>query len=407
MPDDSLPLTVDVDDGRLWTLRAGEVGPPGVVGSGVYVPVEGGRVAAVDAGGGRILWCSDPLGGPVPAEAVGADGVVVIPLREAGPPGGFTALDRASGSVRWTLRDRDPRTAVLGAGAVVLLWSHSAKAGSVLAAVDARSGERLWERAFRHLWGVLVRGDRVIVGADAPRALDTRTGDGLWRGAYGQLLDPEGPVDQAVFHVWEQGELSVRASDTGEELSRVRFPEGALRRVHGSPELVDGGGILFEDVLRARIRLFARDGSGRAAGPLLDVSLSPWRRVLLQRTAVGADGWVYAVTRSRPPGRRVLGHPVLHAVRAGARGRPPRQTVRGPDGRSLMPWDLAAGAEYLFAGDGREIAAVRDGRVVWRGGDGEVGAPVPLGADRVLFLASGGGRHRLYCADAATGRTAS
>ncbi|MEV7289133.1 PQQ-binding-like beta-propeller repeat protein [Streptomyces sp. NPDC093252] len=402
MPDARVPLTVDVDDGRLWTLRAGEVGTPGVVGSRVYVPVDGGRVAALDAGGGRILWCSDPLAGPVPAEAVGADGVVVLPL-----PAGFAALDTASGAVRWTLRGQDPRTTAFGAGTVVLLWSHSTKEGSVLAGVDARSGERLWERVFPHLGRVLVRGDRVIVGADAPRALDTRTGEGLWRGAYGRLLDPGGPVDGAVFPVWEQQELSVRASDTGEEVSRIRFPEGALRRVYGSPELVDGGGILFEDVLRARIRLFGRDGSGATAEPVLDVSVAPWRRVLLLDTAVGADGWVYAVTRARPLGGPGTAHPVLHAVRAGARGRPVRQVVRGRDGRSLAPWDFAVGPEQVFTGDGREIAAVGDGRELWRGGAGEVGRPVPLGADRVLFAASDGGRHRLYCADAATGRTAS
>ncbi|MFK4596511.1 hypothetical protein [Streptomyces pristinaespiralis] len=74
----------------------------------------------------------------------------------------------------------------------------------------------------------------------------------------------------------------------------------------------------------------------------------------------------------------------------------------------MRPQAIAAGARHPFVSDRQRVGAVRDGRLLWTAPADAVWAkrPVPLGGDRVLFLAAGRDRTGglLYCADAETGR---
>lgn len=399
--DDRAPLTIKADAGRgLWTLSAadGTLGWPVVVGGTVYVPVSGGRIAAVDAGGGRILWHGAALTEPHPGGLVRADGVVVVPVQRESDRSGFTALDAATGEVRWTRR-KSGLHRVAAAGSTVLLWNDTSEDRGKIAGIDALTGEPLWEDEFERIWGLLVRGDRAILNAGGNRALDARTGEELWCKGYGSLLE-EGEVDDAaVFHSWNGGacpELSVRASDTGKQLAAVRFPQRALKQFSGRPTLVDGGRVLFANAFERRVRLFAHSGLERAE-PLADVRLGRWRLTSFSGRPVCVGDWVYAVT----------GRDGLYAAEAGGRrGLQRLKVTAAPYGSVVRPTAITAGPEHLFVTGGRDVAAVRDGRVLWVTATGEYySKTVPLGVDRVLFRSRSrnGKQARLYCADAETG----
>ncbi|MER5177587.1 PQQ-binding-like beta-propeller repeat protein [Streptomyces sp. NPDC002896] len=401
--DDRPPLTITASAGKgLWTLSAptGTLGQPVVVGGTVYVPVSGDRIAAVDAHEGRIRWCSEALTKPAPERLVCAGGAVVVPVLRDRDPGGFTALDAATGKVLWTRR-KSELDRMAAAGSTVVLWNDTREERGEIAGVDALTGETLWEDGFKRIWGVLVRGERVILDAGGFRALDARTGEEVWDEGYGDLLGQDGTTgDAALFHSWSGGglaTLSVRAYDTGKALSTTRFPQRALKHFSRPPALVDGGRVLFSETFGRRVRVFACAGVDRAES-LGRPRLSRLRFTSFSDPAVCVGDWVYALTwRHR-----------LHAAEIGGRRRLRRLSVVAPDGRVVRePNEIAAGPEHLFVSDRDSVAAIRDGRVLWVAATDVWGnPPVPLGADRVLFRSANrkARRDRLHCAEAETGR---
>nr|WP_181657109.1 PQQ-binding-like beta-propeller repeat protein [Streptomyces himalayensis] len=401
MAEDRPPLTIKSDaKNGLWTLSApiGTLGRPVLVGGTVYVPVSDDRIAAVDAQEGRIRWCSEALTKPAAERLVCADGAVVVPvLREHGRSG-FTALDVSTGKVLWTRRkSRLYRAAA--AGSTVVLWNDTREDSAQIAAVDALTGETLWEDEFERIWGLLVRGDRVILDAGGFRALDARTGEDVWDEGYGSLLGQDGTGDAAVFHSWSGGafaRLFVRAADTGKELATTRFRERALKHFSRAPALVDGGRLLFSESFGRRVRIFACAGVDRAES-LGSHRLGWWRFTSFQDVVCVGD-WVYGLTwRHR-----------LHAAEVGGRRWLRRLRVTDANGRAVQrPTEIAAGPEHVFVGEKESVAAVRDGRVLWVAAtDVWDNPPIPLGADRVLFRSTNRkpSQDRLHCADAETGR---
>jgi outer membrane protein assembly factor BamB len=124
-------LTIKADAGKgLWTLSApeGGLGQPVVCGGSVYLPLSGDRVAAVDAHEGRIRWCSEALTKPAPERLVTVGGAVVVPVLRDRDPGGFTALDTATGKVLWTRR-RSELNRLAAAGSTLVLWKDSRDEG--------------------------------------------------------------------------------------------------------------------------------------------------------------------------------------------------------------------------------------------------------------------------------------
>ncbi|WP_218149346.1 PQQ-binding-like beta-propeller repeat protein [Streptomyces colonosanans] len=314
---------------------------------------------------------------------------------------GFTALDAATGEVRWTRR-KSGLHRVAAAGSTVLLWNDNREDGGKIAGVDALTGEPLWEDEFERIWGLLVRGDRVILDAGGNRALEARTGEELWHKGYGTLLEQGETGDAAVFHNWNgraYPELSVRASDSGKQLAAIRFPQRALKQIsdHPTPTLVDGGRVLFAETFGRRVRLFAHSGLERAE-PLASVRLGRWRLTSFSERPVCVGDWVYAVTWR---------HGLYAAEAGGRRGLRRLKVTFAPYGRVVRPTRITAGPEHLFVTDGKDVAGVRDDRVLWVTATGEYDSkPLPLGADRVLFgsRSRDGKQARLHCADAETGR---
>ncbi|MFE2423670.1 PQQ-binding-like beta-propeller repeat protein [Streptomyces hokutonensis] len=405
MADDKVPLSVTADaERRLWTLRAvgAGVGHPVVVGGTVYVAVPGGRFAALDVGSGQVRWCSDVVAEVWPWHVAVAGAVVAVPVRTETERDAVTALDAATGEVRWTRRRSVLRGIAAVGDSTFVVWSGTSGERGSIAGVDALSGETLWEDEFEGIEGLLVRGELVILGGGRFRALHGRSGDEIWSGGEGTLLNRDGGVeDAAVFLRWRSGyrepkSLAVRASDTGEELAETLFPEKALKHFYGHPELVDGGRVLFARAFERGIRLFAYAGLDRAE------SLGSWKLGRLRygtpREVACVGDWVYALNWS---GR-------VYAAEVGRRRGLRRLTMRGRYERVLWDLDhLTAGPGYVLASGRDGVGMLRDGRVLWVWDTVRPDfRPVPLDGDRFLFRAPSrnGKETRLYCADVETGR---
>ncbi|HJR53813.1 MAG TPA: PQQ-binding-like beta-propeller repeat protein, partial [Gemmatimonadota bacterium] len=87
--------------GLLWKLRVGApVRSSPVVADGiVYVGASDAKLRAIDARTGEILWAAD-AGAPIDAAPAVAGEIVLAATRE----GGFLAFARADGAVRWRVR---------------------------------------------------------------------------------------------------------------------------------------------------------------------------------------------------------------------------------------------------------------------------------------------------------------
>jgi len=404
--DDRVPLSVAVDaERRLWTLRAmgARVGHPVVVGDTVYVPVPGERVAALDVGSGRVRWCSREIPGVRPLYVAVAGAVVAVPILRETRRDAFTALDTTTGKVRWTRRESALwQIAALGDSTFVV-WNGMPEERGSIAGIDALSGETLWEGEFERIDGLVVRGERVILGTGRLRALDGRSGDEVWSGGEGELLRRAGEAveDAAVFLSWRgrpygPKSLVVGASDTGEQLAETRFPVEAQRYIWGHPELVDGGRVLFHRPAGRRVRLLGYAGLDRAE------LLESWKLGRLQRGSfmkvLCVGDWMYALCWDRR----------LYVAEVDPRGGLRRLRLRGPYKTTVRePEYLTAGPGYVLASGSDGMAVLRDGRVLWASHTirPEV-LPVPLDGDRFLFTARSRNDQeiRLYCADVETGR---
>ena len=406
MADDRMPLTVTADNDRhLWTLTVEGRGPgrPVMVGGTLYVPVPGERIAALDPGRGQVRWCSEKVERASLDGMAVAGGVLVVPVRQERGRGAFTALDAATGKVLWTRR-KSALTRVVAVGdSAFVLWNENDDDGrrQGLTGIDALTGETLWEDEFERISWVVGRGDLVILDARGIRALDARSGEEIWDRGSGSLLVGAGAdEDEAVFLSYDPyggNTLAVQASDTGKRISETRFPDKlGMRHSWVTPELVDGGRALFFDTFERWILLFAYAGLNQARS-LGSWKLGRWRLSSL-RDVVCVGDRVYALS-----GRRKL-----YVAEVGGRRGLRRLALRGPDGRIVrMPWHLTAGPGYLVAHGSYGVAVIRDGRVLWASETLRMtGDPMPLDGDRVLFVAPSkkGNTARLYCADVDTGR---
>ncbi|WP_329250774.1 PQQ-like beta-propeller repeat protein [Streptomyces sp. NBC_01478] len=404
MADDRVPLKVRADaELRLWTLRAegAEVGHPVVVGDTVYVSVPGERIAALDAGSGRVRWCSGEVAKVWPRYVAVAAVVVVASVQQDMRHGAFTALDAATGKVRWTRRASALHGVVAVGDSTFVVWNNTSEERGSIAGVDALTGETLWEDEFERIDRLVVRGERVILDAGRLRALDGRSGAEIWSGGDGELLSRAGAVeDAAVFLCW-RGErhgprsLVVAASDTGAELAGTRFPEEAQKYFWGHPQLVDGGRVLFFRSSGRRVRLLGYAGLDRAE------SLESWKLGWLQRgilqSVVCVGDWVYVLCWRNK----------VYAAEVGRRRGLRRLRLRGPHKLTVRePQYLTAGPGYVLASGTDGMAVVRDGRVLWASHTRPDVSPVPLDGDRFLFRARSRNdkETRLYCADVETGR---
>lgn len=203
-----LDLAAGAEDGPLWQLSPGAVGPPSAAAVGddrVYVGISDLKVRAVDLGDGNEVWTAGSRDGFGPRQVPAAGEALVVADRTH-----VYRLDPATGKELWTFRLAD--LLPVGEGRVnTLLSSSPAISGrtvilgsgdGVLSAIDLASGHRVWRRD-------LGPGSVGPVAVGAERIYAVTLGEGgkvvaLEHDPDGQLLDEVSPtvlfVDVALLN---------------------------------------------------------------------------------------------------------------------------------------------------------------------------------------------------------------
>ncbi|YCK38442.1 PQQ-binding-like beta-propeller repeat protein [Actinomadura sp. ATCC 39365] len=263
---------------------------PVVAGGVVHASTADGTLTALDAATGAVRW-RHRTDGLLEDDHVVADGVVYAALTDR-----VVALDAATGHPTWTRRIGASGSIAVAAGRLYLWSRHPAWSTKArLVALDARSGRRLW--TFEPPGDVLTpeftaAGDVVLTGSDHGMlyALDPATGTVRHRLRLGSGHD-------RVF-VRRSGATVYAASDGG-RVNALDAVSGEVRwrsRISGTVAarpLVAGGTVCLGDDQGATHALDAATGehlwSFRAAG---DQPMYRW-------SAAVAHGVVYTAGRDR------------------------------------------------------------------------------------------------------------
>jgi outer membrane protein assembly factor BamB len=186
-------VALDANNGHeIWRSVAGAPfqSAPTVTGDRVYAITNDSELIAYNAGTGEVLWTHQAIAEPariLAAPSVAVDGETVIAPFASGE---LTALLTANGRRLWSdSLSRSGRLTSLSAindiagrpvvdGGVAYAASHS----GILAAVDIRSGQRIWSRAFASTQTPWVAGDVLYaVSVDGQlAAFDRATGNVYW-----------------------------------------------------------------------------------------------------------------------------------------------------------------------------------------------------------------------------------
>ena len=219
------------DGRRLWSWRPREArlddrvsgGAVGFAGGILFATLAHGEVAALPAGGGDPIW-KVALRAPLRSAPTIARGLVLVRTAD----NQLVALDAATGQLRWRHAGTIETAALLGgappavaAGIVVVAYAS----GEVVAlALD--TGRPLWSEIVARPRRTLALGtilditgapvidrDRVIVAGNGGEvaALDLRTGERIWELPVGSAETP-----------WVAGEFVFLLSDQGELLCLLR-----------------------------------------------------------------------------------------------------------------------------------------------------------------------------------------
>jgi len=185
-------VALDANNGsELWRADGGAPfhAAPSVAGGRVYAITNDSELVAMDANTGEVQWTHQAIAEPariLSASSVAIDGETVVAPFASGE---LTAVLAANGRRLWTdSLSRTGRLTSLSAindiagrpvvdGGVVYAVSHS----GVLAALDMRSGERVWARAFASTQTPWVSGDALFaVSVDGELAAFSRETGGIY-----------------------------------------------------------------------------------------------------------------------------------------------------------------------------------------------------------------------------------
>jgi outer membrane protein assembly factor BamB len=284
-------MAVDADSGDPRWQKDLDVGASSgltAVAGQVYLGTRNGEVLALSQDDGEILWrsrvSSEVLTPPQPTQQL----LVVQSV-----DGAVTALDRRTGQERWVHTSPQPSLTLRGTGtpSVIEPVTFAGFANGRLVTLDNRNGQPLWERRIAVPRGrseierlvdlngqpVLTPDGRLFVTSYNGRlvALDATSGDILWEREHSSYLTPV-LVGERLFTVNEASHVIAVDARSGEEVWRNRDLEG---RWLTSPAFADGNLVLgdFEGYLHlldtqeggfvARTRV---DRSGISVRPITD-----------------------------------------------------------------------------------------------------------------------------------------
>lgn len=254
----------------------------------VYLGTRNGEVLALDQSDGSVAWrarvSSEVLAPPQPNNEL----LVVQSV-----DGTITALDRRTGRERWVHTTTEPALTLRGTGTPMVIdpVTFVGFANGRLATLDNRSGQPLWERRIAVPRGrseidrmvdlggqpLLTPEGRLYVTSYNGRlaALEAQSGEILWEREHSSYLTPV-LVGDRLFTVNEASHVIAFDADSGEEVWRNRDLEG---RWLTAPAFADGNLVVgdFEGYLHlidvqdgrftARTKI---DGSGISVRPITD-----------------------------------------------------------------------------------------------------------------------------------------
>jgi len=312
----SLVTATSTNGQSLWTRdlrpeleRAGEASGGGisVEGGVVYAATGYGRLMAMDAATGNVIWTQDLDATGSGRPTVFGDLVYLV----AGDATAW-AINKESGRIAWQIGGSDSISNVLGAPAPVVVDDLAVFAfgSGELQAVFRRGGLRRWDqsvlgerqgRALSKLddvTGAPVAADGVIyAGNQAGRtvAIEATSGTRIWTVGDG-AIDPVLPVAGSVFMVSDRNELLRLDAADGTRIWTVRLPNFVKDRPRRRSEVFAHHGPILAG---GRLIIASGDGVMRSYNPQNGDLLSTVEIPSGATTApVVAGGTLYVVGRN-------------------------------------------------------------------------------------------------------------
>lgn len=240
-------------------------------GARVFATTGFGRLAALDAATGAVIW-EQRLGAAATAAPTVADGTVYVVSNDSRA----WAIDAATGRIDWDVAGTPSASGVVGRAApavgdrLVLLPSPSAEVVAVLklsglrvwvAPISGQRRGRVYARITDITGDPVVAGATVYVGNPSGRtvALDLNSGERIWSADEG-AMGPVAVAGGSLFLVSDRNELVRLDAATGARIWGVALPYFESRRVRRQRDITDhygpvlAGGRLYvasgDDLLR-------------------------------------------------------------------------------------------------------------------------------------------------------------
>ncbi|WP_112309748.1 outer membrane protein assembly factor BamB family protein [Pseudogemmobacter bohemicus] len=227
------------------TDRGGRVSGGGLAAEGgkVYASTAYGEVIAMDAASGQMLW-RQRVDSPVHGAPAVADGVVYV----AGRDGLAWALNAADGKVQWQVIGTPGTAGYMGAAAPTVSDRSvifPSGAGDLLAVMRIGGGTKIWQKSIAGrrpgiAYGEAqdVTGDAALVGgtiftgtgAGRTVAMDAASGERIWDAEEG-ALGPMAIAGGSVFLVSDEARLARLDAATGEVIWAVSLPYFTAEKV--------------------------------------------------------------------------------------------------------------------------------------------------------------------------------
>ncbi|WP_136254039.1 outer membrane protein assembly factor BamB [Onishia niordana] len=245
-------MAINAESGeRRWTVELENPISSGLtaVAERLYLGTRNGEVLAIDQADGEVLWRSR-----VPSEVLAApqpnQQLVVVQSVD----GSITALERASGAEQWVYSTSDPALTLRGTGTprVIEQVTFAGFANGRIATLDNRSGQPLWEQRIAVPKGrsevdrlidldgepLLTRDGRLYLTSYHGRlvAMEAQSGEPLWERDISSYLSPL-MVGETLYVIDDASHVLALDALSGQLKWRSNTLEG---RQLTSPAFADG-----------------------------------------------------------------------------------------------------------------------------------------------------------------------
>lgn len=233
---------------KLWSFQMGSyftgISPATSAGV-VYMGARDGKVSALDAASGRVRWSVQTKGDSVASSLVAANDLVY--LINAGT---LYALSARSGQVQWSFRTSTSdgvSPALMSHTLYVSVYVSSLNAdANKLEALDARTGQEKWSFQLDDMASTPTVADGLVyvnVGGDSLSAVDAASGKLRWT-AFGDYAPSSSPivVNGLVYMISTDGKVSVYNAQSGAKQWSIQV---AVRKIFVNSSPAVGYGLIY------------------------------------------------------------------------------------------------------------------------------------------------------------------